>query len=109
MVNKVVVRNLKEKKQDAACDENILHFSLKALCFAGLFPYEKICNTPRKLKLYHAYQITLYVLYCPIFISQTVKLYLISDDLELAIETITHIVLGVIPYFVAPFINWNEL
>jgi hypothetical protein len=61
-----VVQYLKEKKQDAICDDNLLNFNLKALCFAGLFPYEKICNTPRKLKLYHAYQITSYVLYCPI-------------------------------------------
>jgi len=108
-VNNVVVRYPKEQKQDVACDESLLHLDLKALCFAGIFPYEKICNTPRKLKLYRAYQITLYVLYCPMLISQIVKLYMISDDLQLAIETITHIVMGVTTYFVYPFINWNEL
>jgi hypothetical protein len=65
MVKNTVVQYLKEKKQDDSCDENLQHFNLKALCFAGLFPYEKICNTPRKLKLYRAYQITVYGLYCP--------------------------------------------
>jgi hypothetical protein len=101
MVNNVVVGYLKEQTQDVACDKNVLHFSFKIVCFAGLFPYEKFCNTPSKLKLYHAYQITLYVLYCKIFISQIVKLYLISEDLQLAIETIAHIVIGVVAYFVA--------
>jgi len=109
MVNNTVVQYPEEQKQDVACDESLLHLYLKALCFAGLFPYEKICNTPRKLKLYRAYQITLYVLYCPILISQIVKLYLISDDLQLAIETITHIVMGVTSYFTFSFINWKEL
>jgi len=109
MVNNTVVQYPKEQKQDVACEESLLDFDLKALCFAGIFPYEKICNTPRKLKLYHPYQITLYVLYCPILISQIVKLYMISDDLQLAIETVTHIVMGLVPYFVYPFINWNEL
>ena len=109
MVNNTVVRYPKEQKQDVACDESLLDFDLKALCFAGIFPYEKICNTPRKLKLYRAYRITLYILYCPILISQIVKLYLISDDLQLAIETITHIVIGVTTYFTASFINWKEV
>ena len=109
MANNVVVRYFKEQKQDAPCAENLLHFELKLLCFAGYFPYEKICNTPSKLKLYHAYQITLYVLYCPILISQIVKLYLISEDLQLTIETITHIIFGVGPYLIAPFINWKEV
>jgi len=59
--------------------------------------------------MYHTYQITLYILYCPIIILQIVKLYLISEDLQLAIETITHIELGVVSYFVVPFINWNEV
>jgi len=109
MVNNTVVRYPKEQKQDVACDKSLQHLYLKALCFAGIFPYEKICNTPRKLKLYRAYRITLYILYCPMLISQIVKLYLISDDLQLAIETITHIVLGVGPYFLFFIINWNEL
>jgi hypothetical protein len=69
---------------------------------------KKICNTPRKLKLYHAYQITLYVLYCPILFSQIVKLHLISEDLQVAIETITHIVMGVSSNIVLVFINCNE-
>jgi hypothetical protein len=107
MVKNTVVRYFKEKEQDGSCDENLLHFALKAICFAGLFPYEKICNTPRKMKLYHAYQITLYVLYCPILFSQFVKFYLIFEDLQLAIETITHIMMGVSSYIVMYFINWN--
>jgi hypothetical protein len=41
--------------------------------------------------------------------SQIVKLYLISEVLQLAIETITHIVIGVFPYFILPFINWKEV
>jgi len=109
MVNNTVVQYPKEQKQDVACDESLLDFDLKALCFAGIFPYEKICNTPRKLKLYRAYQITLYVLYCPILISQIVKVYLVSEDVHLAIETITNIVMGVASYFIAPFINWKEV
>jgi hypothetical protein len=109
MVNNTVVRNLKGKKQDVSCDENLLHFSLKALCFAGLFPYEKICNTPRKVKLYRGYQITLYFLYCPILFSQSVKLYIISEDLRVAIETVTHILIGCSSYFIMPFINWNDI
>jgi len=108
MVNNTVVQYTKEQKQDVACEESLLHLYLKALCFAGIFPYEKICNTPRKLKLYHAYQITLYILYCTILISQIVKLYLISDDLQLAIEISTHIVIGVTTCFTFSFINWKE-
>jgi len=42
MVNNVVVQYPKEQKQDVACDESLLHLYLKALCFAGIFPYEKI-------------------------------------------------------------------
>jgi len=109
MVNNTVARYLKKQKQDGKWDECFLYFGLKALCFAGLFPYEKICNTPSKLKLYHAYQITLYVLYCPILFSQVVKLYLIYEDLQLVIETITHIFIGVAAYIILAFINWNEL
>jgi hypothetical protein len=109
MVNNIIVQYLKKQKKDVSCDENILHFDLKALCFAGLFPYEKICNTPRKLKLYHAYQIALYVLYCPILISHIVKLYLISEDLQMAIETVTHIVMGVSSCFILSFVNWKEV
>jgi len=41
MVNIVVARYIKEKKHDGKCDECFLQFSLKALCFAGLFLYEK--------------------------------------------------------------------
>jgi len=109
MVNNTAVRYFKEHKQDASCDENVLHFSLKMLCFAGIFPYEKICNTPSKLKLYRAYQITLYVLYCPILFSQFVKLCLTYGDLQVVIETITHIMMGVAEYIIVPSINWNEV
>jgi len=109
MVNNTVVKYLKKQKQDVSCDENVLHFSLKMLCLAGLFPYENICNTPRKLKLYHAYQISLYVLYSPIFFSQFVKLYLIYEDLQAVIETVTHIGMGVGTYIIVPTINWNEV
>jgi hypothetical protein len=108
-LNNVFSRYFKKQKQDVSCDESLLHFSLKMLCLAGVFPYEKICNTPSKLKLYHAYQITLYILYCPILFSQIVKLYLISEDLQLAIETVTHIAIGVASYIVMVFINWNEV
>jgi len=109
MVNNTVVRYPKKQKQDVACDESLLDFDLKAICFAGFFPYKKICNTPWKLKLYRAYQITLYILYCPMLISQIVKLYMISDDSQLAIETSTHIVLGVTNYFTLSFINWKKV
>jgi hypothetical protein len=102
------VKNVTEK-QDATCDEHLLNFDFKALCFAGLYPYEKICNTLRKLKLYRAYQITLYVLYCPILFSQIEKLHLPSADLQVAIETITHIVIGFSPCSITHFTNWNEV
>jgi hypothetical protein len=108
MVKNTVV-HVREKKQDVLSDENIFQFSLKALCFAGFFPYEKICNTPRKLKLYRAYQIILYALYCPILFSQIVKLYLISEDLQLAIQTVTHVVEGFGPYFFLAFIKWKDV
>ena len=108
MVNKTVVQYLKKQKQDFSCDESSLHFDLKALYFVGLFPYKKFCNTPRKLKLCHAYQITLYVLYRPILISQISKLY-ISDDLQFAIETITHIAMGDGSYFILSIIKWKEV
>jgi hypothetical protein len=108
MVNNTDV-HLREKKQDVSGDENFLHFGLKTLCFAGLFPYEKICNSPRKLKLYRAYQISLYVLYCPILLSQIVQLCLTSENLQQAIETVAHIQFGVGTYLVPAFINWNEL
>jgi hypothetical protein len=109
MVKNTVVEYLKQKKQHVSGDENILHFALKALCFAGVFPYEKICNTPRKLKLYRAYQITAYVLYCPIFVSQIVKFYFISQDLHLAIQTFTHILISFGTCVITPLINWNDL
>ena len=108
MVNNTAVRYFKEQKEDASCDENVLHFSLKMLCLDGLFPYDKICNTPSKLKLYRAYQTTLYILYCPLLFSQIVKLYLAYGDLQVVIETITHIVIGVTDYIIVPSINWNE-
>jgi hypothetical protein len=38
-----------------------------------------------------------------------VKLYLISEDLQLAIETITHIVIGCGTYIIVPSMNWNEI
>jgi hypothetical protein len=38
-----------------------------------------------------------------------VKLYLAYGDLQVAIETITHIVMGVGPYIIVPSINWNEV
>jgi hypothetical protein len=61
MVNNTAVRYFEEQKQNASCDENVLHFSLKVICLVGVFPYDKICNTPSKVKLFRAYQITL----CP--------------------------------------------
>jgi hypothetical protein len=109
MVNNTVVPLVKEKKQEVSCDENFLHLGLKLLCFTGVFPYEKVCNTPKKLKLFRAYQITLYVLYCPIFFSQFVKLYLALEDLQVAVETITHIFISASAYIITPSINWNEI
>jgi len=47
MVNITVVKYFKEQKQDACCDENVLHFSSKMLCLAGVFPHKKICKAPR--------------------------------------------------------------
>jgi hypothetical protein len=38
-----------------------------------------------------------------------VKLYLISEDLQVAIETVTHIVMGFGGYILPAFINWNEV
>jgi len=108
MVNNTAAQYFKEEKQDASCDENVLHFSFKMLCLAGVFPYDKFCNTPSKLKLYHVYQITLCVLYSPIFFSQFVKLYLAFEDLQVVIETVTHIVVGVNDYIIVPSINWNK-
>jgi hypothetical protein len=109
MVKNTVVQILKDKNQDVSSDENLQHFNLKILCFAGLFPYEKICNTPKKLKRYRAYQITFYVLCSPILFSQVVKLCLISEDMLLAIETFTHIVVSVGSCIVQAVINWNEV
>jgi hypothetical protein len=109
MVNNSAVQYFKKQKQDISCDENLLHFSLKMICLTGFFPYKKICNTSSKLKLYCAYQITLYVLYSPILFSQFVKLYLIYDNLPLVIETTTHIVMGVGTYIIMPSMNWNEI
>jgi hypothetical protein len=108
MVKNPALRDIKQQKQDTSSDENLVHFSLKVLCFAGVAPYEKICNTPRKLKLYHAYQVTLYILYCLGLFSQIVNLYDKSEDLHVAIETITHIVMGVGSYFIPFLMNWNE-
>jgi hypothetical protein len=109
MVKYTVVQYLKQKKQHISGDENMLHFGLKLLCFAGLFRYEKICNTPKKLKLYRAYQITVHVLYCPIFVSQIVKFCLLSEDLNLAIETFTHILVSFGTCVITPLINWNDV
>jgi hypothetical protein len=106
MVKNAVVQYLKEKEQHVSGYENIFYFSLKAICFAGFFPYEKICNTPRNLKLYRAYHIIVYIIYCPILFSQIVKLYLITADLQQTTETVTHIVIGVGPHFVPIVINW---
>jgi len=86
-----------------------MDFSLKVICLAGVFPYEKICNTPSKLKLFRAYQITLYVLYCPVLFSQFVTLYLTYGNLQVVIETITHIVMGVGPYIIVASMNWNKI
>jgi hypothetical protein len=62
MVTSTAVRYFKKKKQDAFCVEHLMHFSLKVICLASVFTYEKICNTPSKLWTYRAYQIYLYVL-----------------------------------------------
>jgi len=108
MVNNSAVRYLKKQKQDASCDKNLLHFILKMLCLAGFVPHEKIGNTPSKLRLYRAYHITLYVLYCPIFFSPQFVTYLVYEDLQVDLETITHIVMGVASYILVRSMNWNE-
>jgi hypothetical protein len=107
MPNNAVLQDLKEQKQDTSFDKNLMHFNLKMVCFAGLFPYEKICNTPRKLQLYHAYQISLYILYFPIFLSHFMKLYEELGDLQVAIETFTHIVMGIASYICPLIIDWD--
>jgi hypothetical protein len=109
MVNNTVVLFVKEKKQDISVDEGLLHFNLKMLCFAGIFPYVKVCNTPMKIKLFRAYQISLYILFCPMFFLEIVELYLIPEDVQLFIETILHIVMGLSAYFIVPCINWHEV
>ena len=37
------------------------------------------------------------------------KLYLTCEELQLVIETITHIVMGVAPYNIVASMNWNEI
>jgi hypothetical protein len=38
-----------------------------------------------------------------------VKLYLTYGELQVVIETITHIVMGVAPYIIVASMNWNEI
>ena len=37
------------------------------------------------------------------------KLYFTYGELQLVIETITQIVMGVAPYIIVPSMNWNEI
>jgi len=38
-----------------------------------------------------------------------VKLYFTYGELQLVIETMTHIVMCVAPYVIVPSMNWNEI
>jgi hypothetical protein len=97
-----------EQKGDAAWTQNLMHQHFKALCFAGLFPYEEICNTPRKAKLYRVYQFGIYLLYIPLLLSQMLKLYHKPGNLFVIIETVTHVAMGAAAYLSPFFVNWNE-
>jgi hypothetical protein len=98
-----------EQKEDVSWTQNLMHQHFKALCFSGLFPYEEICNTPRKVKLYRVYQVGIYVLYIPVLFSQILKLYHKSGHLFVAIETVTHMIMGAAAYLCPIFVNWNKV
>jgi hypothetical protein len=97
-----------EPKENNSCENNLIILNLKVLCFAGMLPYEEICNTPRRLNLYRAYQIMMYIMYIPLLLSQVVKLYKGSEDLLQTIEIFAHIMMGTITYITPLFINWSE-
>jgi hypothetical protein len=97
-----------EQKEDASWTHNLMHLHFKSLCAAGLLPYEEICNTPRKIKLYRIYQVGIYVLYIPLLLSQILKLYHMSGNLFVVIETVTHISMGAAAYLSPLFVNWND-
>jgi hypothetical protein len=97
-----------EQKEDASWTQNLMHQYFKTLCAAGLLPYEEICNTPRKVKLYRVYQICIYVLYIPLLFSQILKLYHKSGNLFVIIEAVTHMMMGSAAYLSPLFVNWNE-
>jgi hypothetical protein len=98
----------KEQKEDTSWTQNLMHEHFKALCFSGLFPYEAICNTPRKVKLFRLYQVGIYTLYIPLLFSQILKLYHKSGNLFVAIEIVTHLVMGAAAYLSPVFVNWNK-
>jgi hypothetical protein len=97
-----------EPKENTSCENNLMTLNLKVLCFAGMLPYEEICNTPRKLNLYRAYQIMMYIMYIPLLLSQVVNLYKGSEDLLQTIDIFAHIMLGIISYIIPLSINWSE-
>jgi hypothetical protein len=97
-----------EQKEDISWTQNLMHVHFKALCFSGLFPYEEICNTPRKIKLFRLYQVGIYALYIPLLFSQILKLYHKSENLFVAIENVTNMVQEAAAYLSPFFINWNK-
>lgn len=97
-----------EQIEDSSWAQNLMHQHFKALCAAGFLPYEEICNTPRKVKLYRLYQIGIYVLYTPLLFSQILKLYHKSGNLFIVIESVTHMVMGAAAYVSPLLVNWNE-
>jgi hypothetical protein len=108
MVRNSAIPHHNEQKQKTPCEDNLMSFNLKVLCFAGMLPYGKICNTPRKLKLYRAYQISMYIMYIPLLLSQVIKLYKESDNLLHAIEIFAHIMIGITGYICPVLKNWSE-
>ncbi|XP_033607049.1 uncharacterized protein LOC117282251 [Cryptotermes secundus] len=97
-----------EQIEDSSWAQNLMHQQFKVLCAAGLLPYEEICNTPRMVKLYRVYQVGIYVLYTPLLFSQILTLYHKSGNLFIAIESVTHMVMGAAAYLSPLLVNWNE-
>jgi uncharacterized membrane protein YciS (DUF1049 family) len=108
MVKNVAVSHHKEQEEDNSFQDHLMNFHLKVLCYAGMLPHEEICNTPRKIKLYRVYQITMYILYFPLLFSQVYKLYHKSEDLLETVETIIQILIGITSCILPLFMNWKE-
>jgi hypothetical protein len=109
MTNNTAGSDNVERKEDVSWTQNLMHLHFKALCAAGFLPYEEICNTPRKVKLYRVYQIGIYVLYTLLLFSQILKLYYKPENLLVVIETLTRMTQGAAAYVSPLFVNWNEI